>query len=338
MKLTSLAPILILSLLLASCTATTALPTSTAHPTELPPRSGTIRFSQAGMASIRDVPSLMAYDALREMGYTVEVVPFAKTSLMPAALEKGDVDFTDANASLIWAAAARGADVRTVAAKHSNTFVFVTSADIKDCRQLDARPVAFATRQSVGYLMFERYVATHCPGATPELVLIAESSNRVAGMMAGEFSGVYLELQDWLALQETLGDRNHVLIDFAAEFPDVLVILLSTRREWAARNPQIVHDYLRELLIAQRKILADRQVLVEGIIHYLEMSPDDAAGLADAYLAVNMWDANGTLTVERVERTLSWLGEAGLLTGQLAPADVADLSYLNAVLDELGRQ
>ena len=51
-----------------------------------------------------------------------------------------------------------------------------------------------------------------------------------------------------------------------------------------------------------------------------------------------MWSPNGGLTEQNVRYTLSMLIDGQLVPAGIKPEDVADLSYLNTVLDEIGRQ
>ena len=48
----------------------------------MPRKSGTFRFSLHDTTDVKDVPWLMALDALEEQGYTTEVVSFGKSSLI----------------------------------------------------------------------------------------------------------------------------------------------------------------------------------------------------------------------------------------------------------------
>jgi hypothetical protein len=55
-------------------------------------------------------------------------------------------------------------------------------------------------------------------------------------------------------------------------------------------------------------------------------------------LAREFWDLSGSYTLESVQATLDFLQEHGSLPPGLKAEDVADLSYYEAVLDEIGRQ
>ena len=89
---------------------------------------------------------------------------------------------------------------------------------------------------------------------------------------------------------------------------------------------------------AQRSALASPDKLRDGILKHLAEDSAVAAELARVYLAANTWDPNGSLTPDRIEYTLQLLRKGNILGADLQVADVADLSYLNAVLTEMGRQ
>ena len=68
------------------------------------------------------------------------------------------------------------------------------------------------------------------------------------------------------------------------------------------------------------------------------MDPAAAKQVGDVYLKANVWDPNGSLTRENVQYTIDFLTGIKSLPAGLKADDVADLSYLNAVLDEIGRR
>ena len=323
--------------LVTACSAPTATHTP-APPIAVSHKSGTMRISLGGTANVKDVPSLMAFDALREQGYTVEVISFAKTSLIPPALDKGDIEVSDANVTLVWAAAAQGADIRTIVGKVNTSFLLVSTKDINDCRDLDGKALTFATRQSVGYVMFQQHVARNCPGIKNDVILISDSPSRVAALQAGQVAAAYCDLEEWLQLQRTAPDKYQVLINFAQEFPQVCFLTFSVRREWAQQNPTMVQDFVRALLASYRNVIASPELLRDGIAKYLSIEPARAQELADAYLAAKIWDPNGGITADKVAYTLQFLRDGGILSADFKVEDVADLSYLNAVLADMGRQ
>jgi ABC-type nitrate/sulfonate/bicarbonate transport system substrate-binding protein len=127
-------------------------------------------------------------------------------------------------------------------------------------------------------------------------------------------------------------------MSYATEFPNVLIDGLHVRREWAKQNPDIVKGFLRALLKAHRAVAANPQRLIDESVRRLSLDPATAKAVAEAHLRAGIWDANGGLTSEDIQYTIDFLTTLAVLASGLKVQDVADLSYLQAVLNELGRQ
>lgn len=327
-----------LSVMMVACATATA----TVAPKPTPPapvvrKSGTIRFSIGGDPNVRDIPRLMAIDALKAQGYTVETTTFASNDLIASAMQRGDIEIGDLTSNLAWSAIAKGVDIRSVVGRTNMTFYLVTKQSIKTCQDLEGQRLAFSNRQAVGYIMYDKYLKENCPGVNPQILLIANSKNRVAALEAGELDGAYLELEDWLPLSSRAGTSFHILLDFAKQFPQVFFSPFSVRRTWAEQNPEAVKDFIRALLAANRRVIANPQVLRDEIVKRLAIDAVQAQKLADTYLALKVWDANGGMNQDSLAYTIDFLSANGTVSKGIQINDVADLSYLNAVLDEIGR-
>jgi NitT/TauT family transport system substrate-binding protein len=324
-----------------ACTAQTpaAAPAPPTSPSPTPGKSGTLRFSLLnGVSSIKDTPWLMALDDLKAQGYTVEIVPFAKGELIPAALERGDIEVGSANTNTAWAAIAKGANQRTVVGRMGMTFYLVAKQDMQACRDLDGRKVVFNSRQATGYVMFDKYVTQNCPDAKPQIVLISDSGNRLAALQAGEVDAGYLEIEDWLQLDATAPGKYRVFLDFGKEFPNIAYLTFGVQRTWAEQHPEMLKDYIRALLTAHRRVRENPQLLRDEIAKRFSMDSAKAQKLAETYGALNVWDVNGGLTADNLASTIDFLASNGSVPQGMKVEDVADLSYLNAVLAEMGRQ
>jgi ABC-type nitrate/sulfonate/bicarbonate transport system substrate-binding protein len=129
-----------------------------------------------------------------------------------------------------------------------------------------------------------------------------------------------------------------VLVAYAEALPEFQFVLFNVNPAWAQANPEIVKDFIRAQILARRQVLDDPAVLRQALVDLLEFEAPVAQTMADAFLSANTWDANGGFTVERIQLTLDLLIDAGTLDEGLTVEQVADLSYLNAVLDEIGRR
>jgi ABC-type nitrate/sulfonate/bicarbonate transport system substrate-binding protein len=132
-------------------------------------------------------------------------------------------------------------------------------------------------------------------------------------------------------------DEFYALVNFAQEFPGLTTTSYFARRGFAEEHPDTLKDVLRALLNARRQI-QDPQVLQTEIAERLEMEPAEARAVSDAYLALGVWDLNGGYDSDAVQNNLDFLIGLGELPPGMRAEDVADLSHLQAVLDEIGRR
>jgi ABC-type nitrate/sulfonate/bicarbonate transport system substrate-binding protein len=280
----------------------------------------------------------MALDSLEEQGYTVEIVNFARSDLIVEALQRGDLDVGVVNPNVVWVAISRGADLRTISSKTNATYRVVARREIRACHDLDGRSVAFNTTQATNKAMFDAYVRRRCPSITPRIVVIGDSANRLVALQAGEIDSAMLEVEEWLYLEDRAPGRFHVVADVAQEFSDIRTSSLAVRTEWAKQNPEKVKDFLRTLLTMYRHVVENPHVAQEESVRRLSLDAASAKRLTDAFLASNVWDVNGSLTEANVQTTIDFLAREGSVPAGLKAEDVADLTYLNAVLDEIGRR
>lgn len=318
-------------------------PPSSPAPTTIPStttttitQKGTLRLATGEAQNVDDIPRLLAVDSLRAQGYTVELITFADTQLTTSALIKGDVDIALGGNQPNWAAIAKGAPIRAFLGRTNNTQLLLTPVSIQDCADLQGKKLGLNSATTTTGFMVDQYIQAHCPGTQPEKIIVASSINRRAGLLAGTLDASPSQTDDWLDLERKAPGKFHILINLGEEFPDLQISSYHMRQEFGAQHADLVKAFARAIILANRSI-QDKNVLRAAIIKYLGFTPDVADQAAAAYLAVKQWDVNGGETEAKIKFTLDLLKKSGL-DDKLTPDDVADLSFVNAVLDEIGRQ
>lgn len=301
-------------------------------------KSGKLRFFDLPNVDVRDVPLLMALDDLAAQGYTVEKTNMASGALIADALARGDADIGLVNSQTMWMAIAKGALVRTIAEFTKSTTILVARAEVRSCRDLDGKRLGVATTGGLSPLLFRSHLRKNCPGTEPRLFVIVESAGRFAALLAGEIDAFIAPGEEFVKLQREAPGKFHALISWAEEFPDVLIDCLHVRRRWAEQNRECVKDFLRALLRAERRVVSSPKLLVDESVKRLALDRATAEAVSQAHLRMAIWDANGGLTARNVQGTVDFMTEIGSLPRGPKASDVADLSYLNEVLDEIGRQ
>jgi ABC-type nitrate/sulfonate/bicarbonate transport system substrate-binding protein len=328
--------------LVSLCSVGCADPVPTLSPATSPdatPRtSSRLRYFDIINLDVRDVPLLMALDELAARGYVIEKTYLSSAALIADALARGDADIGLLNNQTMWIAITKGASVRTIAQFTASTSVLAAKREIKSCREIGGRRLAVATTRGLSPALFDVYLKQHCGSVAPQFLVILESAGRAAALLAGEVDATIMPGEELLKLQRESPGLFHSLMSYAQAFPKFQIDGLHVRRPWAEQNPEMVKDFLRALLKAHRLVAANPQLLFDESVKRLSLDAATAQAIGESHLRMGIWDGHGGLTPENIQYTLDFLTNIAVLPSGLQIEDVADLSYLNAVLNELGRQ
>lgn len=319
--------------------AATAAPAAvTAAPiNSSPAEKGKLRINLSTDIRIANIPLRMALDALTEKGYQVEAVPIAQFSLVVPALVQGSLDVSTGSNITVWSAIAKGGQVRSIAGWTNNPYFIVTPSDIKDCAELDGKPVGIQSFRGLIEAELADYLVRHCNNAEPVYLNLDTDDPRRAALEGGQIVGGRFELDDLLLLEAAAPGKYKPLIEFGKEYPDVQIASFVASQKFIEMNPELVQDFVLELLKAQRQI-QDPEILKEQIIKYYQLAPDAAEAQAKGYLAFHTWDLNGGLSRDSIQKTMDFAVQNKILAKPLTAEEVADFTFLNAALEEIGRK
>jgi hypothetical protein len=236
-----------------------------------------------------------------------------------------------------WVAIEKGAPIVTLMDDSVTPIILAAKADIKRCEDLSGRRVAIPNLAGGKAFMLRRYLEMRCPAAKPELLVVAGEAARLAGIMAGELDAAVMDLETLDRIDGSRRSGWHSLVAFAEEFPGLTALSLFARREVTEKSPAMVKDWLRAVLVARRR-LQDPGVLSGELVARLGMAPALAEKAAVEYLDGNYWDVNGRYTSDSLQNNIDFAIAASSLKPGTKASDLADLSFLNAVLDEIGRK
>jgi ABC-type nitrate/sulfonate/bicarbonate transport system substrate-binding protein len=322
--------------LFAGCASMPTMPTP-APGTLGSPSRGTIRVNHSLSLNVTDVPLAVAEEILREKGYTIESVDFDKIELVPPALERGELDIANGGYQVMWPALAKGAAAKTILQRNGNQYVIASSTDLKSCNDLQGKSIALGTARGMLTEMLKEYFAVRCPGVTPELVVVPGSNNRVPALVSGAVPAAQLELDDMIRLEAQEPEGFHPIIAFGKEFPDYGINGYYVSDAFAQSSPEAVRDFIRAILETHRRF-RDPEILKQAILKHTELDEASATRAAETYHAQNMFDANGGLTDSSVQNLLTFMISSGTLPEGTSADQVADLHFLNEILEEMGRE
>ncbi len=293
-------------------------------------------FSPIGVSS---VPLLAAIDSLRGQGFTIKTPELAEPELTVQGVVKGDFQFTSGTTSAVLIAAQKGGGIKILADRVSNEWTINAVKDISTCKGLDGRKVAISSEGSVSATMLRIWMNAECPGTKPTYVRIPGSGARYKALLAGQIDATPLELEDATSLGAEGGDRFRVLTSFQQTLPNVHPTTVAGNSDFVAKNPDTVTALLKALLEQHRRIANDPKYLADISLKYDPQVEKKTLDLvSQSYVKLKKFDVNGALTEENIKGTIDFFVTGEAVKPGLTVKDVADLSYLEAVLGEIGRK
>ncbi len=301
------------------------------------PAATTIRYTDPVNVDVRDVPVLIALDDLESRGYRVERNQVSPPPLIADMLARGQTDIGVLNNQTMWSAVARGAPVWTIMQFAGPTSVLAAQRSIQSCTALDGRRMGVSGTTGLSQVLIQLYLRRRCSGATPQLIVMAESSARSAALLSGRLDAAVVPGEELIKLQLQAPGRLHALMTQAAEYANLHIDGFQIRRAWAEAHPESVKDLLRAVLIAQRRVMADPDLLYAEAQKRLGIDEQTARAIGDSHLRAGIWNPDGGLTAADVQYTIDFLVKAEALPAGLTATQVSNLSYLDDVLGEIGR-
>jgi NitT/TauT family transport system substrate-binding protein len=297
-----------------------------------------IRYGDPVNVDIRDVPVLMALDELVAQGYRVEIRHVPGPPLVEDLLARGELEIGVTNYQTMWSAIAKGADVRSIAQFVGLNTVLAAQAAIERCADLDGRKVGVYASSGLSQNLLRIYLKRQCKDAAPQLIVIEESAGRAAALLARRLDAALMPGEEFVKLETIAPGRFRTFMTHRQEFPDMRIDGFHVRRAWAEAHPAAVRDFIRALLRAQRLVAANPEILYAEASKRIALDDRTTRAVADSHLSMGIWDGDGGLTEENVAYVLDFLIRMNAVPAHLRASGVADLSYLNSVLDEIGRQ
>lgn len=276
-----------------------------------------------------DVPAIQALEALEADGWKTEVIEFDSPDILTQALLNGQVQIAPMGPSTAIAANLAGADLRIVGKTNLIDHVIITAPDVENCSQLDGRTVAYHSTGSTTTTHLRHYLATNCPEANPNFIVLSGSANRVLALLNGQIAGTLVRLEDWMAITGGQDDRAKVLSRLIEDQRDILTGTVVVSASHMETNEPAIRAFIAELEQQFEAIYADPAGYARAHARHLpEMTADDLAAVYVALAEGGMFPLDDPLNPEEIQATLQFYENAGVVEpGALAVDDLADFSF-----------
>jgi NitT/TauT family transport system substrate-binding protein len=300
-----------------------------------------VRVAFPSSLDIDDIAALLAFEKMQDEGFAVAPTFYAQGELAAAAVAGGQADF-GVGASTVWLTAiTKEAPIVGIMEQTANGWSVMAINDVTSCDDIDGMRTAIHSEGSVSTAMLRAYIGSTCPGIEPSYLVIPGSENRAAALMAGEIDVTPAELIDSIRISELRPGEFHRIANFATDLPGLKTGGFWASTEFVEANPEAVKSFIRNVLEVNRRISDEPDWFVEQVPRFLEMEEEDIALLpeiVDALLAINNYPVNGGMTLEGGKYTIDFFTDAGRLDEGLTAEKAYALSYLDEVLDEIGKR
>ncbi len=298
-----------------------------------------IRIGYSSEADFHSVPSLMTIDVLRQRGYQIEPVFFSTPELNVAAEIRGDVQLSTGSASAAFAAMTKGAPLKFIVAQNGQEWAIVATKDVKSCADLNGKRVGIHSEAGVSTAMLRAWMASTCPQAKPQILVVPGSSNRAAALVAGRLDATPLELDDAINIVDSNPNKFYRLADFSKDLPNLLNAVFYVRADNLRTNRSFYVAFVTALLQTHRAINEKPQLLIEATPKYLpKMKDEDLKKIAGAYITSRNFDNNGGLSLSAIQYSIDFYAKAGQFKEGLRAADTVDFSVLDEVLQAISKR
>ena len=318
--------------------AATAGPTDTPAPTELPgTKSFSVGFTNAGISS---APMIAALDRLNQQGWNIEIPIIESSELVVQGVASGQFAGGSGANNAAMSAIDQGANLKLVISRIANEWAVYAANDIKTCADLSGRKLAIHSEGAVSTAMVKNWLAEKCPDAKPNYLIIPGSENRLAALLANQIDASPVELGDGVTLDLQAADRYHLLTSFAQDLPNLQPTSVYFNAEFMAANPGSVLAVIKSMLTVYREIEGHPELLAEVSRKFVPNAITEATltQATQKYTDWKIFPTDGGITPENLQYTIDFFGPNG--TGSvptvLKPEQVADLTFLQTALKELG--
>ncbi|MEM7336603.1 MAG: ABC transporter substrate-binding protein [Chloroflexota bacterium] len=300
-----------------------------------------VRVAFPSSIDIDDVVALLAFEKMQDEGFAVAPTFYAQGELAAAAVASGQADFGMGSSTVWLSAILAGAEIKGVMEQAANGWSVMGLESIESCEDIGGMRTAIHSEGSVSTAMLRAYIGENCPGTEPNYLVIPGSENRAAALMAGEIDVTPAELIDSIRVQALQPGEFHRIANFATDLSGLRTSGYWVSQEFAQSNPEAMHTFIRNVLEVHRQVNEDPEWFIEQVPRFLELEDEDIALLpeiVDALLAIDSYPVNGGLSLESGQFTIDFFTDAGRLDAGLTAEQAYDLSYLDAVLAEIGEQ
>ena len=295
------------------------------------PDAGRVVFAHsAGVPQIVKLPQSMAVAELAKRGYTVSEEHFQTTTDSIQAVIRGDALLGNTAPANFFSAVAEGADLVAVVGGGRPDYHMMARAGVTDV--CSARRVGINNPISTTDQLVRMEIAK-CRNATPQILSVALTPNRVQALLANELDAAPAQFSSVPQIERDFPGRITFLSNMAKDYADIINTITFVKRDTLEQRPRMVYDFVQSQLQVVRAAYlnpADMTAFASGSIK--SVAAGDMAAAVNEYLENEVFPKDGGLSEKEVAATYKSLKDTKLLDADFNPERYVDRINLSLAL------
>ena len=291
------------------------------------------------------LPSLVAADMLAEKGIVIQWVYFQSDGAVSTALAAGAIDMATNSPQRAEQLNEAGGDTRVFSTMWGTLdWLLIARDGIETLEDLPGNTFAISSPGSTTDLLTRELLAPR--GLSPEdngitLAAIGGTGARAAALLAGSADVAWLGYDAAYTLLEE-NEGFHVLEDMSvgSEFPGYISQMWTADADYIAEHPDVILAITKAQIEANRWA-QDGDAFVaraqESIVAFIGNQTEEQIRWAhDRYVETGLFPVDGGVTPEAIQTTMELTFKAGSIEKIPEYEEIADDSFQQQVLEEIG--
>lgn len=306
-----------------------------------PKQSVFIKIAHPTTPQIGFLPSLMATQFMGTEGIVAEQKFMTKPELALQALMNGEVDIAFTPAVTPIQAVLNGAKVSILMTQMGNEYAMMAPVSIKDPKELSGKRIAIHSETSVTNSIAQWTIKQYGI-KDPKILVIPGSAARTQALKANQIDASPVFLSEVVRLNHEEPGKYHALLTYSTLMPDIVGNVMVARQDWLEQNPDLAKKVVKAFLQSYRKTNSDPAWAAEqATVYFNTMDPKLAEATINEYVKQKLWDNNGGLDEQLMEKMLKFFKSNGDIKADdkdLVVSKFANLKPLQDALAELGKK
>ena len=337
----------------APAAAATAAPAATSAPQATPtktasqiyadvmagwkaPTNKTIKVAYPGKIGFNHVGSVIAWEALKEKGFKVEVVEFTNTTaaVQGVATDEADIGWLSVSASL--AAIEKGGDLKQLLENQGMIWRVYGKKDIADFTKLAGKPVADGVAGQITDFLLKRSIEKY--KTQVQVIRFNDSGQRTQALLAGKVDAALLAVDNIVDMEAAKPGQWRTIIDYSKEYPELGGSYFTASGKFVQEYPDAVQAMVDAMLILYRRAYDEPDWLLAQAKKFLPQVKDELIKqqYQDFVVKEHLWNPNGNATVEVMNGLEQFYREGGIIKEKIALEKWTSLKFVDAALKKLG--